>query len=1089
MAAAQEASERLLAWDFFYLAHRVPGSNEFRIVGVVDTVEGRKQSLADQRDFDAVFSPSLREVLAGKRLLVNRREGQSIPLLRPLGSGRLSASLMFVPVQSESQVVGVLSAQSYTPNRYTESDLQILGDIADAIAPAMERIRTEESLRRSQRLLRLERDLVVSLSTARSMDEALDRLLDMSLQLEGIDCGGVYLADPITQDLSLVCHRNLSAGFVEHVKHLALDDQRTILASGTKAVYLATAELHAFDAACRDEGLQSLAVAPVTHANGLTAVLNLASRTFEQIPHDSRHAIEAIAAQWGASLVRLRAEQALREARDQLERRVQDRTAELLDANVRLRAEILDRRRAEQALRESEERYRAIVQDQTELICRFSADGRILFLNDVCCRYFGLSLEQVVGKPFFPLIFEEDRASVESQIASLSPVEPVVTVEERVRMADGSIRWYQWTNRGFFSDDGMLREVLAVGRDITERKQAEVSLREKEEQVRLLSENLADGMVYQIATGPDGGQRQFRYVSPAVERLHGVKPEDVMRDASLLYGRIIEEDQARLAELEARAIATRTTFDADVRIRHPSGEVRWHRLISSHRALPDGTLLWDGIELDITERKRVEEALRESEMKYRTVIETTGMGYNVVDTAGRVLDANAEYVRLTGRDSLAAILGRPVTDWTAPHDWERNAREVALCAAEGSVRHLEVDYIDRNGRITPVEVNATRTQTAEGTRIIAICRDITERRRVEAAMRENEEQLRALSENLADGMVYQIATGPDGQERRFKYLSPAAERLHDLKLEDARRNASLIYDQIVEEERASFAQGEARAIATRTTFDMDARVRLPSGEIRWRRFISSPRLLPDGNVLWDGIELDITERKKSEEALLRKELELRLLGVEANRRLEEERSRVSRELHDELGQILTALNLNLNWLGRRIGDVGTDILERIDESTEYVRRMIASVRTLSRSLRPVTLGHEGLVEAVRSHVAEFEQYAGIPCRVMVVPPDLAVSEPLATTAFRIVQEALTNVARHSKATRCRVAIKVVDDLLVLEIRDNGIGLKAKDQAARISLGIPGMRERAEIIGGTLTVANNPKGGVCVTARLPRSSPE
>lgn len=956
MAAAQEASEQLLAWDFFYLAHRVPGSNEFRIAGVVDTVEGRKQSLADQRDFEAIFSPSLREVLAGKRLLVNRREGQSTPLLQSLGSGRLSASLMFVPVQCKGQVVGVLSAHSYTPNRYTESDLQILGDIGDAIAPAMERTRTEESLRRSQRLLRLERDLAVSLSTARNVEEALDRLLETSLQIEGIDCGGAYLADPITQDLFLVCHRNLSASFVDRVKHLRHDSRQIALASGAKAVYMATAELHAFDAACRDEGLQSLAVAPVTHAKGLIAVLNLASRTFEDIPHDSRHAIEAIAAQWGASLVRLRAEQAVRDARDQLERRVQDRTAELLDANVRLRAEILERRRAEQALRESEERYRAIVQGQTELICRFSADNRILFLNDACCRCFGLSLEQVVGKPFLLLIFEEDRASVQSQIASLSPAEPVVTTEERVRMPDGSIRWYQWTNRGFFSDEGMLREVLAVGRDVTE-------------------------------------------------------------------------------------------------------------------------------------RKRVEDALRESEMKYRTVIETTGMGYNVVDTAGRVLDANAEYVRLTGHDSLAAILGRPVTDWTAPHDRERNAREVALCAAEGSVRHLEVDYIDRNGRITPVEINATRTQTAQGTRIIAICRDITDRRRAAAAIRENEEQLRALSENLADGMVYQIATGPDGQERRFAYLSPAVERLHELKLEDARRNASLIYDQIVEEERASFAQGEARAFATRTTFDMDARVRLPSGEIRWRRFISSPRLLPDGNLLWDGIELDITERKKSEEALLRKELELRLLGVEANRRLEEERSRVSRELHDELGQILTALNLNLNWLGRRIGDVGTDILERIDESTEYVRRMIASVRTLSRSLRPVTLGHEGLVEAVRSHVAEFEQYAGISCKMKVVPPDLAVSEPLATTAFRIVQEALTNVARHSKATRCRVGIKTVDDLLVLEIRDNGIGLKAKDQAGRVSLGIPGMRERAEIIGGTLTVANNPKGGVCVTARLPRSSPE
>lgn len=951
MDAVCEATDRLLHWDFSFLAHRPAGEQRFRVVSIIDTAEGQRQSFPGYEADPREFSEQVRQVFEGLPVLINRGPGESQPRLIPLGTGRSSASLMFVPVRCEGRIIGFLSAQSYTPGRYGEPDLQFLRDVADAVAPALERVHAEESLRRSQAILRVQRDLALDLSATGDLGAALDRLLESCLAIEAIDAGGVYVRSDEGDDLDLVSHRGLSAGFVESVSRITTDGCRGRVVACGQPVFLSRAELESVDQACRAEGLRALACIPVISGGRLMALLNLASRTFDEIPRRSRNDLEAIAAQMGSAIARIRAEKGLREARDLLEKRVQERTAELVEANRRLQAEIAERARAEQALRESEERYRAIVEGQTELICRFASDGRILFLNDACCRRFGLSREQVAGKSFLPLILEEDRASVEAQLASLSPAKPVITIEERIRTPDGAIRWYQWTNRGFFTDDGALREVLAVGRDITE-------------------------------------------------------------------------------------------------------------------------------------RKRAEDALRESEMNYRTVIDTTGMGYNVVDAAGRVLDANEEYVRLSGHDSLAAILGRPVTDWTAPHDRERNAREVALCAAEGAVRHLEIDYIDRNGRITPVEINATRTQTAEGPRIIAICRDITDRRQAEAALWEKEEQLRLLSENLADGMVYQINSGPDGQRRQFTYVSPAVQRLHGLKVEDVLRDSSLIYRQVIEEDRAMVAEREARAFAARTTLDVDARVRLASGEIRWRRFISSPRALPDGTLVWDGIELDITEQKKAQEALLRQEKELRLLGVRANRRLEEERARVSRELHDELGQMLTALNLNLNWLGRRIGDVQADVTERIDESVQYVGRLMASVRSLSQSLRPAALSHGGLIEAVRRQAAEFEQFSGIPCDVSFEPADLEVSEPVATAAFRIVQEALTNVARHARATECSIEIQNATELLLMTITDNGVGLPAERSADTASLGIAGMRERAAMLGGRVSVQNRPCGGVCVSVQLP-----
>lgn len=141
-----------------------------------------------------------------------------------------------------------------------------------------------------------------------------------------------------------------------------------------------------------------------------------------------------------------------------------------------------------------------------------------------------------------------------------------------------------------------------------------------------------------------------------------------------------------------------------------------------------------GIARDITEHKHTEITLRSSEEKYRALVETTGTGYLILDAEGRVLDANPEYVRLTGRRELGEILGKPVTDWTAEYQREMNAQAIAQCVREGFIRNLTIDHVDALGRLIPVEINATAVASDDATRIIAICRDITDRKRAEAEL-------------------------------------------------------------------------------------------------------------------------------------------------------------------------------------------------------------------------------------------------------------------------------------------------------------------------------------------------------------------
>ena len=137
------------------------------------------------------------------------------------------------------------------------------------------------------------------------------------------------------------------------------------------------------------------------------------------------------------------------------------------------------------------------------------------------------------------------------------------------------------------------------------------------------------------------------------------------------------------------------------------------------------------LEQEVAERVRVEAALRESEEKYRALVETTGTGYAIIDSEGRVADANAEYIRLAGRSTLAEVLGHKVTDWTAEYDLARNAEAVRKCAAQGFIRNLEIDYVDKKGRRTPVEINATVMPAPADFRIVSLVRDITVRKQAE----------------------------------------------------------------------------------------------------------------------------------------------------------------------------------------------------------------------------------------------------------------------------------------------------------------------------------------------------------------------
>ena len=234
---------------------------------------------------------------------------------------------------------------------------------------------------------------------------------------------------------------------------------------------------------------------------------------------------------------------------------------------------------------------------------------------------------------------------------------------------------------------------------------------------------------------------------------------------------------------------------------------------------------------------------------------------------------------------------------------------------------------------------------------------------------------------------------------------------------------------------------------------------------------------------------DTSLRRKHEETLLRQQRELRELSARVLEAREEEKTRIARELHDELGQLLTALKMDLAWLRERLPAGGTELAARADGMGALLDRTVGASRRIAADLRPLMLDDLGLADAAQWLVEDFGKRSSVRLEMQMAQDAAfeALSKGAATALYRALQESLTNIARHSGAKHAWVVLAQENGALHLEIEDDGRGVSAEDLEKSSSLGLKGMRERVAYYGGTLEVARAPRGGTRLRVRMPLAS--
>ncbi len=475
----------------------------------------------------------------------------------------------------------------------------------------------------------------------------------------------------------------------------------------------------------------------------------------------------------------------------------------------------------------------------------------------------------------------------------------------------------------------------------------------------------------------------------------------------------------------------------------------------------------------LEDEKLAKEALRESEEKYRTVVETTDTGFVALDEQGRVSNANLNYAHMLGYSSVDKIIGRQVTEWTAPYDLERNRIEISKCFNNGSVRNLEIDYKRTDGAIVPIEINATTLHTKNGKIILTICRDITKRKRVEEALHQSLSLLNATLESTADGILVIDRDGKVvGLNQKFLQLWHIPQSVSDSN--DDKILLSFVLDQLRDPKAFLAKVDQLYAEPDARSEDI---VEFNDGRI-FERY-SQPQKLGEIIVGRVWCFRDVTERKQVEQKILEYQKHLKRLAAKLTLAEEEERRRIAGEIHDEISQTLAMAKIKLDSLrSSPPSEASAAVIEEISVSVEKV---IQETRTLTFELSNPILYELGFEAAVAEWLDERVQVKfGIATEFYDDELPKPLDDDLKAMLFRNTRELLTNCIKHANAGKIRVSIRRIDDSIEVAVEDNGVGFEPTEVRSTASkkakFGLFSIRESLENLGGYFKIDSKPGAG-------------
>jgi PAS domain S-box-containing protein len=520
-------------------------------------------------------------------------------------------------------------------------------------------------------------------------------------------------------------------------------------------------------------------------------------------------------------------------------------------AVLTMAVDITERKHAEEALRESEQRYRNVVEDQTEFISRFLPDGTHVFVNEAYCRYFGLKRDEILGHRFRPNIPAEDQKLVKQFFESLTPDNPVDSIEHRIIMPDEEIRWQRWSDRAIFDPSGTITEYQSVGRDITDRKQEEQALHENEQRLASIYNTVGDA-IFQLTVEPDE-QYRFTSINSAFSRITGLPSGQVV---GRKVNEVIPEPSLSLVREKYRqAIREKAIVRWEETSSYPTGQLIGEVSISPIFDKAGTCTHLIGSVHDITERKRAEEALRESEAKYRLLADTSPEMIYLVDPEGCIQYVNTSSARVF-RTTPEDLIGKHIADLFPPDVARHHLESIRkVISTRQPVIHEIADVLPLGKIWIEVRLSPVIDHKNGVIGVLGLSNDITQRKSAEEALRKSEVRFRTIFENQQTGLIM-----VDAETHVIMDANSNALSLFGATSEDVTGRVCHTFICPAEE-------GKCPVTDLGQTVDMSERILINKKGERIPVIKSVSRVnLGDRTFLIESFT-DITERKRAEEAL------------------------------------------------------------------------------------------------------------------------------------------------------------------------------------------------------------------------------
>ncbi|HEX6126539.1 MAG TPA: PAS domain S-box protein [Pyrinomonadaceae bacterium] len=725
------------------------------------------------------------------------------------------------------------------------------------------------------------------------------------------------------------------------------------------------------------------------------------------------------------------------------------------------------------SLEESQRLLASIVESSMDSIITIDLEGAITSWNKAAERLYGYGRPEVLGEPITALTLPVDLNEV---LAKARRIEAGVDVEifDTVRLnKDGREMVLEIVLSPVLNTSGDVAGVSIVARDVTVRRQIENASQILGERYRTLFDSVP------VAVYTTDAEGNFQECNKHAEELLGVGLE--IRDLKNPFGtswKLFYPNGSSMPHTEspmARAMRGESiaASDREMVVERPDGSRRSFVVNSRAFRDQDGRLIGAINCLhDISDLQSAEEQL-----KFQAhLLEAVEQAVIATDADGRVIYWNRFAEKMFGWRA-GEVKGKNILDITTPDLDADRAREIMSMLREGQSWNGEFDVKRRDGTVFPAEVSdyPIRDENGNLSGIVGVSVDATERKRAEDALRATNERLRLLIESASDYAIFTL-----DRDRRISLWNAGAEKVFGWSEEEAvGQPVDIIF---TPEDRKKGVPAHEIRTALKKGRAPDERFHVrKDGSLFFASGVMTVIKNKAGEVQsFTKIARDMTDRLKTDKAIHERGLLQRLVAAQ-----EDERRRIARDLHDELGQQMVALRLKLDLLSKL--PQGLELHDELTEIQRMAARIDNGVDFLAWELRPAILDDFGLFAALERYIQQWSAYSGVPAQLM--PSKLKVprfTPEVEINLYRIVQEALNNTFKYARAKSVAVMLDRRDDLVVLLIEDDGIGFRPKKIAKRYNqgMGLTSMKERAELIGATFEIESTVGQGTAIYVTLP-----